>query len=205
MIWEIWIGALVLYALFCLWYFNTKVPLTAEEIDKYVMATQSRLPEADPDDIRKFLEKDDGREFIMQNMLSLHEGKVAHPQSGDLTSPRQLLQLYFQPSMKSILKRAGHPVHQTVRLGGRIDAWNCGKDQGYQVWAMVRYRSRRDFMISVTTTNFAHLHVFKQAAIAMTEAYPTNMQMSLFMRPHKAIALILLLIASLMQNFTFIL
>ena len=204
MSWEIWITALVLYGIFCLWYFNTKGPLSTDEIDKYIKDAEAQTLGADLNDLRKFLEEDDGKEFVMQNMLTLKTGEVPHPVTGEMTHPRKLIQLYFQPFMKSIIKRAGHPVHQALRLGGRIDAWDCPEDPGYRVWAMVRYRSRRDMMVSIAKPEFAHLHVFKQSALSMTEAYPTSMQMSLFMRPHKAVALILLLLASLAQNITLI-
>ena len=174
MSWEIWITALVLYGIFCLWYFNTKGPLSTDEIDKYIKDAEAQTLGADLNDLRKFLEEDDGKEFVMQNMLTLKTGEVPHPVTGEMTHPRKLIQLYFQPFMKSIFKRAGHPVHQALRLGGRIDAWDCPEDPGYRVWAMVRYRSRRDMMVSLAKPEFAHLHVFKQSALSMTEAYPQH-------------------------------
>ncbi len=204
MSWEIWITALALYGLFCLWYFNWKGPLTASEIDKYVTLAGSQLQGITEQDVRDFLENDDGREFIMQNMITMQAGQVAHPISGEMTDPRKLIQHYFKPLMKSMLKSAGHPVHQATRIGGRVEAWNCGEDQGFGAWAMVRYRSRRDAMKAWTNPDFAKIHHFKTASLAKTEAYPTRMQFSFFMRPHKSAALILILLASLAQNITLI-
>ena len=65
MSWEIWITAMVLYGIFCLWYFNTKGSLSTDEIEKYIKDAEAQTLGADLNDLRKFLEEDDGKEFVM--------------------------------------------------------------------------------------------------------------------------------------------
>ena len=88
--WYIWIITVVAYIIFAAWYFNCKVPLTAEEIELYIadMAKHSSQSPTDPEIVRKFLEADDGKEFIMLNLVRIHEGEVPHPETCLLcTSP----------------------------------------------------------------------------------------------------------------------
>ena len=37
----------------------------------------------DIDVLRRFLEEDDGKEFVMQNFVKLHAGKMSHPVTGE--------------------------------------------------------------------------------------------------------------------------
>ena len=80
----IWGIALVIYFFFIGWYFNWLGPLKAYEVDQYVkaFAENSGSKNTDVDILRRFLEQDDGKEFIMQNFVKLHKGKVIHPETG---------------------------------------------------------------------------------------------------------------------------
>lgn len=108
---------------FALWYFNWKGPLTAEEIDN-VMGTFNDVEgceHADADVFRRFLEEDDGAEFVMLNLVQLHTGDVSHPVSGKKMTASKLMGEYFGPFALSLFKRGGHPVFQARTVGGNID------------------------------------------------------------------------------------
>ncbi|MEM8661991.1 MAG: hypothetical protein AAGF35_13995, partial [Pseudomonadota bacterium] len=60
----IWIGALLAYIAFRLWYDGFRKPLSPQEVDEFVEVVRSRVDdEVSQDDIavmRRFLESDDG-------------------------------------------------------------------------------------------------------------------------------------------------
>ena len=76
MSWLIWILAPIIYGLFCLWYFNWKGPVTQDEIDKFMgrFAGLEANKHTEPAVIRKFLEDDDGKAFVMMNLIQLNKG-----------------------------------------------------------------------------------------------------------------------------------
>ena len=95
--WGIWIIAALAYFIFAAWYFNWKGPLKPNEITQLMaqMSENSSQSPTDPDVIREFLETDDGKEFVMLNLVRLHQGNIAHPETGELTTAPSILQGYF--------------------------------------------------------------------------------------------------------------
>ena len=198
----VWAVAAVLYLVFALWYFNWKGPLTADEIDGLIERVASQSP-TDPEVLRKFLAEDDGKEFIMLNLVRFHEGKVAHPETGEKMNGAKLVQEYFGPFSKALLKRGGHPVLMSRKKGGYIDSWNASADEGFQAIGTMRYRSRRDLMLLVTDPRFGDSHKFKLAAIDGTISFPMQSFMSTYLSPKIWVPILLILLASLAQNAIF--
>ena len=68
--WKIWVWVPMLYGLFSLWYFNWQGPLTEEEIEQVMQVFDGQKETANTSKalFRKFLEEDDGGEFVMLNM-----------------------------------------------------------------------------------------------------------------------------------------
>jgi len=63
-----------LYAVFLVWYGGSGRPLTREEIDSYLAALRRNAGDGSAglihlDDVERMLEHDDGREFIMHNVI----------------------------------------------------------------------------------------------------------------------------------------
>lgn len=200
---KIWILVAVLYGLFSLWYFNWSGPLTASEIDAY-MAAFNRAEgnqHTEAKTFRRFLEQDDGKEFVMLNLVQLHEGRVKHPESGESMGASKLLGEYFGPFALALFKRGGHPVFQARAVGGNVDSWNAENNLGFGTAAMMRYKSRRDLVELVVDPAFADGHIYKLAAIDRTISYPTQIMFSAQLRPPLAVLLVLILFASLAQNF----
>lgn len=202
MIWKIWLLVPVFYGLFAYWYYNWSGPISASEVEQYMQAFNANEGSKNTDAavFQKFLEQDDGKEIVMVNLIKLHSDKVAHPVSGELTAPNQLLVGYFGPFVKALLKRAGHPVHQARKVGGHIDSWNAHADEGFAVTAMMRYRSRKDLVELIIDPRFVDGHIYKLAAIEKTTSFPTQISMSTSLRPGLSVLLILLLLTSLAQN-----
>jgi hypothetical protein len=206
MSWQIWILVPVFYGLFCLWYFNWRGPVTKDEIDQFldIFAELEANKHTEPAVIRKFLEDDDGKEFVMLNLIQLHEGKVSHPVTGEKQRPRELITNYFKSFSMASMKRGGHPVLQARTVGGNIDSWNADSNAGFLMTSMMRYKSRRDLVELLIDPAFADSHLYKLAAIERTISYPTQTMLSVSLRPPVSVLLVLLMFASIAQNAAFL-
>ncbi len=206
MSWKIWILVPILYGLFSLWYFNWSGPIAAAEIEPFMAAFDKAegSQHTDAQVFRRFLQEDDGGEFVMLNLVELHKGDVAHPLSGEAVSASNLLGEYFGPFSLALFKRGGHPVFQARTVGGNIDSWNAENNVGFGATAMMRYKSRRDLVELVVDSAFADAHLYKLAAIERTISYPTRIMLSTSLRPPIVVLLVLILLASLAQNLVFL-
>ena len=133
--WWVWLLALALYGLFRWWYDNWRGPLTDSEIDAFLAGSgQTKLREhTDLAALRKFLEADDGREFIMSNLVRVHPNEVPHPVTGVPTPGLALLQDYGRRFVVVLLRHGGHPMLVMRKVGGYVDAWNTPPDPGWHV------------------------------------------------------------------------
>lgn len=199
--WWAWPLALGVYLLFRLWYRGWQPALTREEIDHYLAkaAHSSGAEHSEPAALRAFLEQDDGREFLMVNMIRLKPGPVAHPLTGAMTAPRDLLIQYFRTFLSILLCKAGHPVMVSRKVAGYLDAWGAHPDEHWSLTGLVRYRSRRDFLALAIHPRFMAAHPFKVAAMDRTCSFPAHPVMAMVVRPRGLVALLLLLGAALVH------
>ncbi|MCB1686960.1 MAG: hypothetical protein KDI33_00655 [Halioglobus sp.] len=200
----IWVGAFVAYIVFRLWYDGLRKPLTKGEIADFIQLLEQRATSGvDTQDlavVRKFMEEDDGRDFIMVNILQFNRSPVKHPDTGKDARADAVLSEYFRPFMGQVMRRAGHPVLSTRAVGGYLDAWNTPPDPGWHAAGLIRYRSRRDCMqLSLANAEFYKLHKYKIAALQQTFAFPSRTQMGLYASPRVTVALVLALAAALLQ------
>ncbi|MFT4769832.1 MAG: hypothetical protein ACI8RN_002986 [Glaciecola sp.] len=201
---SVWGGALAIYMLFRLWYDGFQKPLKQEEVESFVELATARADKgaqaSDLEGLRKFLEEDDGKEFIMVNLLRFNTAPISDPDTGEATTGQILLGKYFKPFMGRMLRRAGHPVITGQVKGGYLDEWNTAANPGWHGAGLVRYRSRRDAMeLSLANADFDELHKYKVAALAQTFAVPTQRKMGFYASPRLSVALILALAAALIQ------
>ena len=201
MIISIWLTAAVLYLAFLYWYVNWAGPISAEEIAGFIerFSAGSGAQYTDVGVLRRFLEEDDGKEFVMQNFVALHAGKMSHPLTGEQVDAREVIGSYFNPFVKALFKRGGHPVFMAQKVGGYIDSWNCGGDPQWGATAMMRYKSRRDLIELALDKRFADIHVFKTSSIDKTISFPVQINVSLFLRPRVYVPTGLLWLASMMH------
>ncbi len=150
--------------------------------------------------MRKFLEEDDGKEFIMMNLLQYNPSPMKHPDTGEDARAESILQEYFRPFMGQVIRRAGHPVIAGRAVGGYLDAWNTPPDPGWHGAGLIRYLSRRDIIeLSLASAKFQDLHKYKVAALKQTIAFPTQTLMGLYASPRLTVAMALALGAALLQ------
>jgi hypothetical protein len=193
--WWIWILALGLYIVFRLWYDNWRGPLSPQEV-KDLMAQVSGIKMSeysDPKDLRAFLEADDGKEFVMVNLVRVHTGEIAHPHTSKPTKGIDLLREYGQRFVKVLFKHGGHPVLVMRKVGGYIDSWNTPPDPGWHIAGSMRYRSRRDMMQLALDPSVRDVHVLKTIATATTFSFPSQVVLGLAIRPRIWVGLVLAL------------
>jgi hypothetical protein len=201
MIISIWFAAAVLYLAFLYWYINWAGPISAEETVGFIeqFSAGSGAQYTDVEVLRRFLEEDDGKEFVMHNFVALHAAKISHPVTGEQVDAREVIDSYFKPFAKALFKRGGHPLLMARKVGGYIDRWNCDGDPLWGATAMMRYKSRRDLIELVLDKRFSDIHVFKTSSIDRTVSFPVQINFSLFLRPEIYVPAGIFWLASLMH------
>lgn len=199
--WWIWPVALMVYVLFRLWYDNWRGPLNAKELEKFLeMAAATQMGSyTDLAVLRTFLENDDGKEFVMVNLVRVQPGEVPHPMTGKPTRGIELLKDYGTRFVKVLIQYGGHPVLVMRKVGGYLDSWNTHPDPGWHVVGSMRYRSRRDMMRLATDPAVKDVHVLKTAGTATTFSFPTQVVFGFALRPRSWVALVLALAAALIH------
>jgi hypothetical protein len=199
--WWVWPVAAMCYVVFRAWYDNWRRPLSAQEVENYLHLTKTTpgVEHTDPEVLRQFLSRDDGREFVMCNLVRLQSQAVAHPLTGVMAQPRLLLQEYFRPFVVTLFLHGGHPLIASRKIAGYIDSWNAPPDPGWTMVGMMRYRSRRDMMELTLDPRFTNAYPFKAAAVEQTYSFPTQVMSSMALGPRSAVALILVLLAALVH------
>lgn len=198
--WWIWGGALALYGLFRLWYDNWRGPLTTAEIDAFFDSVQGKYGGGnDPAVLRSFLEADDGKEFVMLNLVKIEPGMVIDPQSGKELSGREAMRRYSDPFVRALIARGGHPGMVGRKVGPYVDAWQVEGDPGWSIFGLMRYRSRRDLLELAADPRFAEIHPYKLLGIPVTFSFPTQREVSIYMGPRAWVGLVLALAAALLQ------
>ena len=171
---------LALYVLFLFWYGGHGRALGADEKQQYV-AELAACCRTDQDrevleQVRELIAADDGREFVMHNLVR-YRARAAYPPGYDFDDdPRKADQRYGRAIVWPLLRYGNHPVFIARRAGRFIDP--DGADQWHYV-AMVRYRSKRDFLRFALMIENRDIAVHKWAAIEKTHVFPVQPLVSL--------------------------
>jgi len=169
-----------LYAGFLIWYGGNGKPMTADEISaglRDLQATDtSEHATAAVEDVRQLLASDDGKEFVMQNLVR-YRTKALYPAGYHYSNdPREADKRYGRSIIWPLL-RNGNLLLFIARRSGNFFV-PAGADDWHYV-AMVRYRSRRDFLRFAFEANRADTFVHKWAAIEKTHVFPVKPVVSL--------------------------
>jgi len=176
---------LLIYLLFLLWYGGRGSPMSAAEAERLLErvrqnAEGAAVPIA-PDllsSLREISKGDDGREFVMVNLIR-YRTKAVYPPGWDYGDDSHAADArYNRAVVPLLLKRACIPIF-LGRSAGRFLAPN-----GSEPWdcvALVRYRSRRDFLGLCADLAKDRADVHKWAAIEATQVFPVNARLSLTM------------------------
>ena len=175
-------GPLVLlYLVFWLWYGGNGRPMSTEEIEDALNKLRStdtaHNNSAEVDDIRQLLASDDGKEFVMQNLVR-YRAKALYPEGSTFSNdPREADKRYGKSIIGDLLRYGNLLIFIARKSGDFV------KPEGADAWhyvAMVRYRSRRDFVRFAIRANQADKFMHKWAAIEKTHVFPVNPLISLF-------------------------
>lgn len=170
-----------LYVLFLLWYGGNGKSLSPAEVRHFETElgklSQTTLGHPTPELVRQFAAQDDGREFVMHNLVR-YRAKALYPPGhvyGD--SARAADKRYGRAALGPMLRSASIPLF-VAKCGGRfIEPDNA---QQWNYVAMVRYRSRRDFLHFALEIESQDIAIHKWAAIEATHIIPVKPLVSLF-------------------------
>lgn len=170
-----------IYTAFLIWYGGNGKPMTADEISaglRDLQATDtSEHATAAVEDVRQLLASDDGKEFIMQNLVR-YRPKALYPAGYNYSDdPREADKRYGKSIIWPLL-RNGNLLLFIARRSGNFFVPEGADDWHYV--AMVRYRSRRDFLRFAFDANRADKFIHKWAAIEKTQVFPVKPIVSLF-------------------------
>lgn len=187
----IWGTAALCYALFLWWYVGFRRKVSAAEVDAMMVFLQDKghLTEQQKENLRQFLVNDDGRDFVMVNLLRLQT---------PLTESRDKLRAYQKIFLGGLLRKAGHPILIARAAGGYIENIACDDADQWSAAGLVRYRSRRDLLEMLPETVGSQHHGLKLAALDKTFAFPASPWFVLG-GPRMVCPLVLLLIAALLH------
>jgi len=199
----IWALAILAYLAFRFWYDGFRKPLTPDEIEHFMHKIEKLDSKgevtADIATIRKLMEKDDGKEVILVNLIEFNSSPMPDPDTGQDVTVAAVLTKYAKPIMRIIMRRGGHPVISMRGAGGYIDSWNTPPDPDWSMVSLIRYRSRRDLLLIMTDPVMEKIHKYKIAAIKQTFSTPTQLHSAFWASPRVSVALVLALSASLLQ------
>jgi len=176
------LALLLLYIAFVVWFGGRGRPLTATEIEAYMAELEALATEANKQDlltgVRSLLAQDDGREFVMQNLVRYRAKALyppGHEQLGD--DPRAADRRYGRAIIPHLLRYGNVPVFIARRSGSFIEPAHA---DAWHYVAMVRYRSRRDFLrFAISIERAADIAVHKWAAVETTHIFPLRPIVSL--------------------------
>ena len=169
-----------LYLLFLAWYGGRGRPLSAEEVEDSLRQLGARASDAQSLEllagVRALVSSDDGREFVMQNLARYRARALYSPGHGHGDDPRAADRRYGRAIMPHLLRHGSLPVFIARRCGSFIEP--AGADNWHYV-AMVRYRSRRDFLRFALAIERQDIAMHKWAALEKTHVFPVQPLVSL--------------------------
>lgn len=200
-----WLWALPfgLWALFTIWYTDFKGPLTSTEIERFSARLEAMgAPPERIQRLRRFMEEDSGRQFIMVNALDLTEEPPTLPATGPGAPAEALMAHYMEHMYPALFRRACHPVFAGMAVFPALDLVGIAGAENWTRVGLMRYRSRRDMLEISTNPVFGGRHEYKVAALEKTIAFPVETQLYLS-DPRWLLALLLLAIVGLADRMTF--
>ena len=169
-----------LYGAFLLWYGGRGKPMSRDELERLLAPLRERAQDHTGQshlaDIERLVVRDDGREFVMQNLIRYRK-KALYPPGHDYGDSALAADRRYQRAVVPYLLRYGNlPLFVARRSGEFVEP--DGADR-WDVVAMVRYRSLRDFLRFANAVTQDRITVHKWAAIENTQIFPVKPLMSL--------------------------
>jgi hypothetical protein len=174
---KIWLGSVLLYALFVSWYTDFGGPLTETEIQAYIAKTENLDLGGDPSAagaLLEFLRNDTGGQFLMFNAVDLAQNPPQVEGAPPNADGQTLLDLYMEHMIPALLSRASHPVVVGKSVADSLDLVGIEDAETWSDGAIMRYRSRRTLIDIIGNPEFYARHDFKLAGLEKTIAYPVE-------------------------------
>ena len=171
---KLWLGSVLLYALFVSWYTDFGGPLTEAEIQGFVAKTDDRDLGgiATRKTLLEFLRNDTGRQFLMINAVDLAKNPPTIAGAPPNADAQTLIDLYMEYMIPELLSNASHPVVVGKSVGNSLVLLGIEGAEQWSDGAVMRYRSRRTLMDIISNPEFYDRHDFKLAGLEKTIAYP---------------------------------
>jgi len=170
-----WLLAIAPLGIFLAWYGGRTRPLGDGERSEFLELIRARgLDRDDPElfeSLQRLLARDDGREFVMVNLIRYREKAAYPPGSPYGDNAIEADKRYARAFFPYLLRYGNVPLFISRRSGSFIEPPNTPP---WQVVAMIRYRSRRDFIRSVTAVLDKNVMIHKWAAIDTTHVFPVK-------------------------------
>jgi len=171
---------LALLAVWFFWYRGGAAPLTAGEVSNFLEATVRHGLDADDPELlvalRRLLADDDGREFVMVNLIRYRERALYPAGSPYGDSAVAADRRYARALFPYLLRHGNIPIFIARRRGDFIEPAGATP---WQVVAMIRYRSKRDFVRTFSAVMDKNVMLHKWAAISVTHVFPVQPLFSL--------------------------
>ena len=172
---KLWLGSIVLYALFFSWYTDFGGPLTETEIQAHIAKTANLDLGGDPlsrGALLEFMRNDTGGQFLMFNAVDLAKNPPQMEGAPPDADGQALIDLYMEHMIPALLSRASHPVAVGKSVADSLDLLGIEGAQSWSHGAIMRYRSRRTLIDIIGNPEFYSRHDFKLAGLEKTIAYP---------------------------------
>ena len=160
---KLWLGSIVLYALFVSWYTDFGGPLTEAEIQAYIAKTENLDLGGDPSArgaLLEFLRNDTGGQFLMFNAVDLAKNPPQIEGAPPDADGQTLIDLYMEHMIPALLSRANHPVVVGKSVANSLDLLGIEGAEAWSDGAIFRYRSRRTFIDIIGYPEFYRRHDF---------------------------------------------
>jgi hypothetical protein len=169
-----------LYLLFLIWYGGSGKPLSEAELVQFErelgrLGTDVHGHSA-AELVRLLAANDDGKAFVMHNLVRYRAKALYPPGHSYGDSARAADKRYGRAIIWPLLRRACLPVF-IAKCAGRFIQPEGAPDWHYV--AMVRYRSRRDFLRFAVAIESQDIAIHKWAAIEQTHITPLKPMVSL--------------------------
>jgi len=162
-----------LYFVFLIWNGLFTSPLSAQEIEKYTEILQQDYSDSEFQQMRSFMEEDDGKPIIMMNVMKTNDiPKTVNGKT--FSSYEEALADYTDFVGPFLIKRGSYPIFNGTSLMDAPEVWGIDNAKEWTTGSLVRYRSRRVMLELSTSPKFKSFHDGKVAGIEKTFAFPVS-------------------------------
>ena len=161
------------YFLFLIWNGLFTSPLSEQEIEKYTEILQQDYSDSEFQQMRSFMEEDDGKPVIMVNVIKTNDiPKTVNGKT--FSSSEEALADYTSFVGPFLIKRGSYPIFNGTALMDAPEVWGIENAREWTTGSLVRYRSRRVMLELSTNPDFKKFHDGKVAGIEKTFAFPVS-------------------------------